>query len=152
MQRLSIVLFQYAGFLLVCGLASVLYSAETRTAGWNGHGISGLIACGSAAVVIAIMGVLAGRGKGMAVWVGLGLAFMLLTYGGFTFFKLVRDIPGNAAEAITKRAAGPKGEVLTMDAAERAVAYKAGVFGVMALFSLSAFVRLGTAVRHEKTA
>ncbi|HEX2749111.1 MAG TPA: hypothetical protein VHM91_13985 [Verrucomicrobiales bacterium] len=151
MQRISIILFQYAGFLLVCGLASVLYSAETRTAGWNGHGISGLIACGSAAVIIAITAVLAGKGKGNAVWAALGLAFILLSYGGFTFFKLVRDIPGNATEMINKRAADKK-EDLKREDAERAITYKAGVFGVMALFSLSAFVRLGTAVRNEKTA
>jgi hypothetical protein len=143
MQRISIVLLQYAGFLLVCGLASVLYSAETRTAGWNPHGISGLIACGGGALIAALMGLLAGKGKGFAVWVGLALAFLFLSYGGFKFFNLIRDVSGNAAPVVTERK-------ISQEDAERTVIYKAGVFGAAALFSLIAFLRLGTGVRNEK--
>jgi hypothetical protein len=150
MQRNSITLLQYAGFLLICGLASVLYSAETRTAGWNGHGISGLIACGSAAVVVALMGWLAGKGKEVAVWIGVGLAFILLSYGGYTFFKLIRDVPGNAADLVASRAA--KGEVIALEAAERSIQYKAGVFAAMAFFSITAFLRLGLSLRRGGTA
>src|SRR6188472_1407281 len=63
MQRNSITLLQYAGFLLVVGLASAFYSAADRTAGWNPHGASGLYACGGSAVVIAILGWLTSKGK-----------------------------------------------------------------------------------------
>ena len=145
MQRNSITLFQYAGFLLVVGLASAFYSAADRTAGWNAHGATGLYACGGSAVIVALMAWLTGKGKEWAAWVGLVLAFLLLAYGGKTLFTLVRDVPGQALKVATERGIDPED-------AERVVLYKAGIFGVMAIFSLSAFLRLGLALRHGKTA
>ncbi len=150
MQRTSIILLQYAGFLLVIGLASVFYSAETRTAGWNQRGISGLIACGGAAAVVAVMGFQVARGKSVAAWVGLTIAFLLLSYGGFTAFKLLRDVDGNAWKLVGDRL--KEGVVLIPQDAERAILYKAGIFGFMAIFSLSAFIRLGAILRNDRTA
>ena len=145
MQRNSITLFQYAGFLLVVGLASAFYSAADRTAGWNTHGATGLYACGGSAVIVSIMAWLTGKGKEWAAWVGLVLAFLLLAYGGKTLFALVRDVPGHALKIATDRGIDPED-------AERAVLYKAGIFGMMAIFSLSTFLRLGLALRRGKTA
>lgn len=174
MQRNSITLFQYAGFLLVVGLASAFYSAADRTAGWNPHGATGLYACGGSALIIALMAWLTGKGKEWAAWVGLVLAFVLLAYGGQTLFKLVRDVPGQAILAVSARdekiaeqiraadeiSGGRRKEghgviiydYLDYEAAHRVVLYKAGIFGMMAIFSLSAFLRLGLALRHGKTA
>jgi len=145
MERNSITLLQYAGFLLVVGLASAFYSAADRTVGWNIHGASGLKACGCAALLIAVLGILTGKGKAMAAWVGLALAFLLLSYGGMTLFKTLRDVSGAAVEVAADRG-------ITQQAAERAVLYKAGIFGAMAVFSLSAFMRLGLSLRNDKTA
>jgi hypothetical protein len=96
------------------------------------------------------MGWLAGKGKEVAVWIGLGLAFILLSYGGYTFFKLIRDVPGNAVDLVASRAA--KGEVIALEAAERSIQYKAGVFAAMAFFSITAFLRLGLSLRRGGTA
>lgn len=145
MQRNSITLFQYAGFLLVVGLASAFYSAADRTAGWNAHGATGLYACGGAALIIALMAWLTGKGNEWAAWVGLVLAFLLLAFGGKTLFTIVRDVGGQALKVATDRGIAPED-------AERVVLYKAGIFGAMAIFSLSAFVRLGLSLRHGKSA
>ena len=146
MQRNSITLFQYAGFLLVVGLASAFYSAATREAGWNAHGATGLYVCGGAAVVIAVLAWLTGKGKELAAWAGLLLAFVLFAYGAFKLFTMVRDLDGQAAEVMKLRTE------LAEDAARRVVLYKAGIFGALAIFSISAFLRLGLSLRHEKSA
>jgi hypothetical protein len=148
MQRISITLFQYAGFLLVVGLASAFYNAATREAGWNAHGATGLYACGGSAVVVGLMAWLTGKGMEGAAWVGLALAFLLVSYGSWTLFKLLRDVDGNAQEVLIKRAA----EQLTIEDARRVVLYKAGIFGAMVIFSLSALLRLATPLRRSKTA
>ena len=145
MQRNSITLFQYAGFLLVVGLASAFYSAADRTAGWNAHGATGLYACGGSALIIALMAWLTGKGNEWAAWVGLVLAFLLLAFGGKTLFTIVRDVGGQALKVAMERGIDPED-------AERVVLYKAGIFGVMAIFSLSAFLRLGLALRRGQTA
>lgn len=145
MQRNSISLFQYAGYLLIIGLASAFYSAATREVGWNAHGATGLYVCGGVAVVVALMAWLTGKGNELAAWVGLGLAFLLLAYGGWTLFTLLRDVPGQALKVATDRGIEPED-------AERVVLYKAGIFGVMAIFSLGTFLRLGVALRRGKTA
>lgn len=150
MQRNSITLFQYAGFLLVVGLASAFYSAADRTAGWNPHGASGLYACGGAALIIAVMAWLVGKGRQGAAWVGLALAFLLFAYGGKTLFALLRDVSGNVDQLVVERA--KKGDILTTEAAHRTILYKAGIFGAMAIFSLSAFLRLGLALARGKSA
>lgn len=145
MQRNSVTLFQYAGYLLVIGLASAFYSAGESRAGWNSHGASGLYACGGAAVVVGVLGWLTGKGKEWAAWAGLAVAFLLLAYGGKTCFALLRDVTGNASKVAAERS-------ISMEAAERVVYYKAGIFGVMAVFSISAFLRLGLALRRAKAA
>ena len=145
MQRNSISLFQYAGYLLIIGLASAFYSAATRELGWNAHGATGLYVCGGVAVVIALMAWLTGKGHELAAWVGLGLAFILFAYGAWTLFTLLRDIPGQALKVATDRGIDPED-------AERVVLYKAGIFGVMAIFSLGTFLRLGVALRRGKSA
>ena len=145
MERNSISLFQYAGYLLIIGLASALYSAADRSIGWNAHGASGLYACGGAAVVVALMAWLTGKRMEWAAWVGLVLAFVLLAYGGQTLFKLVRDVTGEALKVAADRG-------INKEAAERVVLYKAGIFGAMAIFSLGTFMRLGLALRRGKTA
>lgn len=145
MQRNSITLLQYAGFLLVVGLASAFYSAADRTAGWNPHGATGLYVCGGAAVVTFIFGLLTGKGKEWAAWAGLALAFLLLAYGGKTLFTIVRDVSGQAADVIQKRG-------ISQEAAERTVYYKAAIFGALFVFSISAFLRLGLSLRRGGTA
>jgi hypothetical protein len=145
MQRNSIILLQYAGFLLVVGLASAFYSAADRTAGWNPHGKSGLIACGSAAVVAAVFGWLTGKRKEWAAWAGLALSFILLAYGGSTLFSTVRDVSGLAAKVAVERG-------IDQAAAERTILYKAAIFGAMFVFSVSAFLRLGFSLRRGGTA
>lgn len=145
MQRNSITLFQFAGYLLIIGLASAFYSAADRSVGWNAHGATGLYACGGSAVVIALMAWLTGKGKEWAAWVGLVLAFVLLAYGGKTLFTLLRDVSGQALKVATDRGIDPED-------AERVVLYKAGIFGVMAIFSLGTFLRLGVALRRGKSA
>jgi hypothetical protein len=145
MERNSITLLQYAGFLLVVGLASAFYSAADRTVGWNPHGVSGLAACGGAAVIIGVLGVLVAKGQPWAQWAGVALAFLLLSFGGMQVFKIGRDIEKPAAEMAVKRG-------ITQEAAERAMIYRVGIFGAMTLFSLQAFMRVGLALRREPAA
>ena len=109
-----------------------------------------MYACGGAAVVIAVTAVLNRKGMGMAAWAGLLLAFLLLAYGGKTVFSLLRDIDGNAAQLVIDRA--KKSEVITPEAAQRTIVYKAGIFAAMTAFSLNAFLRLGLALRRGKEA
>ena len=150
MIRNSITLFQYAGYLLVIGLASAIYNAATGEAGWNRHGASGLYACGGSAVVATVLGYLAGKGKELAAWTGLALSFMLLSYGGYKFFSLLRDVDHNAIELLLERAKG--GEILTEQAARSTILYKAGIFGTLFVFSMGTFLRLGTSLRRGKSA
>lgn len=145
MIRNSITLFQYAGYLLVIGLASALYNAATGEAGWNRHGASGLYACGGSAVLAAVLGYLTGKGKEWAAWTGLAICFLLLAYGGQTLFTLVRDIDGNAHKVVADRA-------ITLEAARSTILYKAGIFGALFVFSLLTFLKLGTSLRRGKTA
>jgi hypothetical protein len=145
MERNCITLYQFAGFLLVVGLASAFYSAADRSVGWNAHGASGLYACGGSAVVAAILAYFTGKGKEGAAWAGLALAFLLLSYGGYTLFTTVRDISGAADVVQEKRN-------ITHEAAERVVIYKACIFGAMTIFALNAFLRLGVSLRQPKTA
>ena len=148
MVRNSITLLQYAGYLLVIGLASAFYNAATGEAGFNKHGVTGLYACGGSAVVIALFGWLTGKGKEWAAWAGLVLTFVLLAFGGQTLFSLVRDVDGKALELATKRAAD--GETLTVAAARSAVLYRAGIFGALFVFSLLTFLKLGISLRRGK--
>jgi len=150
MIRNSVTLLQYAGYLLVVGLASAFYNAATGEAGFNKHGVSGLIACGSAAVVVFILGWLTGKGKEWAAWTGLVLSFILFAYGAHTVFGLLRDVDLSTIDLVKKRAEA--GETLTDQAAKNAVLYKAGIFGAMFIFSLLTFLKLGTAVRRSKSA
>lgn len=145
MERNAITLLQYAGFLLVVGLASAFYSAADRTVGWNPHGVSGLIACGGAAALIAVLGILTGKGKSAAAWVGLALAFLLLSYGGMKTFQTLRSLAEEGVKLAASRG-------ITQEAAERSLLYKSWIFGAMALFSLNAFMRLGMSLRSDKTA
>jgi hypothetical protein len=150
MIRNSITLLQYAGYLFVIGLASVLYNAATGEAGFNKHGLSGLYACGGSAVLAAIFGVLTGKSKEWAAWAGLILAFLLLSFGGYKVFDMLRNIDAHTVDLIKKRA--EEGLTLTDEAARKAIYYRAGIFGALFAFSLHAFLKLGTALRAGKTA
>lgn len=151
MIRNSVTLLQYAGYLLVVGLASAFYNAATGEAGFNRHGASGLIACGGSAVLVFIFGWLTGKGKEWAAWAGLALSFLLLAYGGKTLFSLLSRVDQNATELIVSRAKEYK-EELTDAAARNAILYKAGIFGALFFFSLWTFLRLGTSLRRGKAA
>ncbi len=148
MIRNSVTLLQYAGYLLVIGLASAFYNAATGEAGFNKHGASGLYACGGSAVLAFVFGWLTGKGKEWASWAGLVLSFVLFAYGGSTLFSLLRDVDHNAIELVAKRA--KDGEVLAETAAKNAILYKAGIFGALFVFSLLTFLKLGTTLRRSK--
>jgi hypothetical protein len=150
MIRNSITLLQYAGYLLVIALASVFYNPAEGSAGFNKHGLTGLYVCGGAAALIAVLGVLTGKGKEGAAWAGLVISFVLLAFGGQKLFSFVRDIEGHALELIAKRATD--GEVLTQSAAHDSIVYRAIIFGALFIFSLLTFLKLGLALRRGKTA
>ena len=132
MQRISITLLQYAGYLLILGLASVFYNAADRSIGWNPKGVSGLIALGSSAAVAALLGFFAGKGKEWAGWGGVILSFALLSYCGMTAFKTARGVSSGELDGH--------------------LWYKAALFGITVIFSISAFLRVGVIMRRGKTA
>lgn len=90
-RRISSTLFSYAVLLLLAGLFSVLYS-HNHVFGWNPNGKSGLIACGSGAVLAAVFGGFAKKGAGWALWAGLILSFLFICQCGFSSFKTVRSL------------------------------------------------------------
>lgn len=92
--RISSTLFSYAVLLLLAGLFSVLYN-HNHVFGWNEAGKSGLIACGSGAVLAAVFGGFAKKGAGWALWAGLVLAFLFICQCGFSSFKLARSLDEN---------------------------------------------------------
>lgn len=132
MQRISITLLQYAGYLFVIGLASVLYNAADRSLGWNPKGVSGLIALGCSGAVALVLGLFAGKGKEWAGWGGVILSFALLSYCGMKAFQTARGVSGGDIEGHHW--------------------YKALLFAIAAVFSISAFLRVGLIMRQGKTA
>ena len=132
MQRIAIILQQYAGYLLVVGLASVFYNPQARVVGWYGEGKTGLIALGASAVLAFICGALAGKGKQAAGWAGIGLAFMLLSFCGYKAFSIARGVAGDTL-------ADHKW-------------YQATLFGIAFFFSVLTFIKLGTALRRDNLA
>ena len=132
MQRISIYLLQYAGYLLIIGLASAFYNAADRLMGWNPKGASGLIALGSSAAVALLLGLFAGKGKTWAGWGGVVLSFALLSYCGMTAFKTARGVSSGELEGH--------------------LWYKAVLFAITAVFSISAFLRVGLIMRRGRTA
>jgi hypothetical protein len=132
MQRIAITLQQYAGYLLVTGLASAFYNAADKTFGWNDKGKSGLIALGAFAVLAFIFGVIAAEGKKWAGWAGLVLSFFLLCFGGSKAFSTGRAI-----------SAGDKPEYLW---------FQVILFAVTMVFSIFTFIKLGTALRRSPQA
>src|SRR5687767_4661192 len=120
MQRISTTLLQYAGYLLVIGLASAFYNAADRTLGWNPKGSTGLIALGISAAVALALGFMAGKGREWAGWGGLVLSFVLLAYTGMTAFKTARGVSSGDLEGH--------------------LWYKAALFAITAVFSISAFL------------
>lgn len=132
MQRISITLLQYAGYLLVIGLASAFYNAADGTLGWNPKGSTGLIALGISAAVALVLGLIAGKGKEWAAWGGVVLSFVLLAYTGMTAFKTARGVSSGDLEGH--------------------LWYKAALFAITAVFSISTFLRIGLALRRGKSA
>jgi hypothetical protein len=150
MIRNSITLLQFAGYLLVIGLASAFYNAATGEVGFNPHGVSGLYACGGSAVAIGLFGWLTGKGKEWAAWAGLVLSFVLFAYGGYKVFSTMRDVDASAREIMNLRFRD--GEPITFEGARISALYKAGTFGALLIFSLGTFLRLGLSLRHGKAA
>ena len=132
MQRIAITLQQYAGYLLIVGLASAFYNAAERAVGWNEKGKSGLIALGISAVIVFVLGALAGKGKQWAGWAGLAVNFLLLSYSGHTAFKTAKGVSSGELDGY--------------------LWYKAALFGVVLLLSVFTFIKLGTALRRDKLA
>ena len=116
------VLYTYAACLLIPALGSVLYNAQTKVIGLNMAGKTGLIACGVSAILAAVFATLLKKGMRWAYWAGLGLAFLLLCQAGVSVFKIMRGVSAGTL---------PDSDY-----------YKAGIFGILGLFSLSAFMRL----------
>ena len=129
MQRISVILLQYAGYLFVLGLASAFYNAADRTPGWNPKGVSGLIALGIFAVVSLVLGMVAGKGRSWAGWAGLILSFVLFAYTALTAFKTARGVSAGDLDGH--------------------LWYKAALFAITALFSISTFLRLGVILRRK---
>ena len=132
MQRISITLLQYAGYLLVIGLASAFYNAANGTLGWNPKGSTGLIALGISAAVALVLGLIAGKGREWAGWGGIVLSFVLFAYTAVTAFKTARGVSSGDLE--------------------EHLWYKAALFAITAVFSISTFLRIGLAMRRGKLA
>ncbi len=132
MQRIAITLQQYAGYLLVIGLASVFYNPDARTVGWYAAGKTGLIALGASALLVFLCGVIAGKGKEAGGWVGLVLNFLLLSFCGYKAFSIARQVSdGTLADYKW---------------------YQATLFAVAFVFSVLTFIKLGTSLRRDKLA
>ncbi len=131
-------LFTYAAGMLFLGLASIFYNAQTGAVGLNLNGKTGLIVCGIAAVLSALLGLLYSKGKGWALWAGLAVAALMLSVSGPKFFKGMREA-SRLQEA---------GEVAKVPVEQ----WRATLMGATAALSLAAFMRLFLAARKNQAA
>ena len=127
MKSAASILYTYAACLLIPAFASVLYNAHTKAFGLNMAGKTGLIACGASAILAVVFATFLKKGKRWAYWAGLGLAFLLLCQVGVSVFTTLRGVSAGK---------------IPVGSSVEAEYYKAAVFGVLGLFSLSAFMRL----------
>lgn len=125
-RRVSSILFSYAFLLLVAGLFSTFYNPQ-RVLGWNPHGISGLIACGTGAVLALVFGLFDKKGAGWALWAGLILSFLFLCQTGSSSFKSARGMETDPT-----------------------LWFKLSVNLLACFASLRAFIFLGLIARHRK--
>ena len=102
-RRIAAVLFTYAALMLLPGLFSVFYNSE-HLVGWTPHGKTGLIACGTGAVLAAIFGFCSQRGRSWALWAGLALSFLFVAQCGSSSFKAVRAMSDSDPKAWFKLA------------------------------------------------
>lgn len=82
----------YGVALLVIGLASVFYNAESSEFGINSAGKTGLIVLGIGAVIARILAIFAAKNLLWAHWAGAFLAFMFLIMGFKNGFMISRAI------------------------------------------------------------
>lgn len=127
-------LFTYAVGLVILGLASVLYSADTGQFGWNPDGKTGLFVCGGIGILMALLSGFAGQGARWAVVVALVISFVLLSFGGSRAFSTFRDVGAAGAGFAEKYG-------ITQEAAEKRVRFRGALMGGVGLLSLFAFMR-----------
>jgi hypothetical protein len=120
----------YALALLVIGLASAFFNAETSAFGYNSKGVSGLIADGSAAVIALVLSFFAAKNLSWAHWSGAILAFMFLIMGFKNGFLISRAINAGTEPAFHW--------------------YKAALFGATAFVSLAALMPLLIYIRRDR--
>jgi hypothetical protein len=138
----------YAILLIPVGLSSVLYNSQTSSIGWNPAGITGLAVCLIAAAMAFLFLVLHRRGVTWARWAAVALTFILLGFSGQSVFKMARDPSAAAAKMIAKRVEA--NQPITQEAADAAIRFRMGLFGVLGILSLSAFMKLWMGVRRDE--